>query len=111
MAKTKVIRMMVLMNNRNFHIKNRMKFNSNVVCFKIRCTYEQFVKGDCHQAALNETKKFIHKRLEDSSENFDLLCYNKYEGHFFMPQAWTSSNWKQSDILDISKNPISKDDE
>ena len=121
MAATKVIKLLVLMNNRNRIMDNRAPITVNdgkcevtaredglygsysVVCVKVRCTFEQFIAGDAHEAAITKGKQFIHKRGK-SSEDFDLLCFDRHEGHFVHPGVWKMKHWKKSEVTDISKN-------
>jgi len=127
MAATKVIKLLVLMNNRDRQMKNRAPITVNnetgeceaitnedglfgsysVVCVKVRCTFEQFVAGDAHESAIASGKKFIHKRGK-SSEDYDLLCFDRHEGHFVNPAVWKMKHWKVSEIKDISKDKATK---
>jgi|APGre2960657373_1045057.scaffolds.fasta_scaffold00523_16 hypothetical protein len=125
MAATKVIKLLVLMNNRNRIMNNRAPITVNdgncevtakkdglygsysVVCVKVRCTFEQFIAGAAHEMAITQGKKFIHKRGK-SSEDFDLLCFDRHEGHFINPAVWKMRHWKKSEVTDISKDKASK---
>ena len=111
MQNTKIIKLLVLINHRNREINIRAKTSPNVFCVKIRCTIDQFSKGDLHEKALSIGKKYIHTKMNASSEDFDLVCFDKYEGHFISKKVWKLPMWKQSQVYDISKDEVSKHEE
>jgi hypothetical protein len=96
----------VLVNHRNRKVENRVSFNGRVFCYVIKCTYNQFVAGDPYEAAINNSKLFIHKKLKLSSEDFDFLAYDKTTGHFISKKVWKMDDWENSEILDISDKVI-----
>jgi len=75
-----------------------------VICVKVMCKYEQFVSGAAHNKALEIAKKFIHTDLKLSSEDFDLVCFNKLEGHFISNRAWKLDCWNNAEVVDISND-------
>ena len=107
--KVKIVSLMVLMNNRN-RDKIFRSLSSNVICVRIKCRVDQYREGLAHNKALEIAMKFIHTELKTSCENFDLLCFSKSEGHFIRPEAWKLSNWKKSNVVDISDKQVKNSD-
>ena len=107
--KVKTVRLMVFMNNRN-RDKVFRSLSTTVVCVRIKCRADQYTSGLAHNKAIEVAMKFIHTELKTSSEDFDLLCFSKSEGHFIRPEAWKLPNWNQSEVVDISNKPVKNSD-